>query len=207
MENQNKQSQQEIHRLNTVIAQTQDAFQRQKMQDQAIISQLQTQVVLLENNLRAEATEVNHLKNEVKSQKQKVSHCESEISDLKKQLRDAKANASSNKLRPDQSLNQGECLTSKNGQYKAIMQEDANFVVYDQFKKAIWSSDSYKTSIQGPYHLRMQTDGNLVIYGRNNQPVWASDTYQKGAGASCLVLQDKGKLVIKDRNDSEQWSS
>jgi len=113
----------------------------------------------------------------------------------------------SNKLYPDEALNQGESLVSKSGVFKAIMQEDANFVIYDQNKNPIWSSDSYKTQVSGPYHLRMQTDGNLVIYGLNNEVVWTSETDQKGAGDSCLVLQDEGRLIIKDKHDHEQWSS
>jgi len=207
LENQNASAQREIQRLNIVVSETQNAMEQQKQRDQQSIFRLGQQISGHEQTIRNAENEINSLRSDLQSQKQKVSKFADEISSLKIDLRNAQASQGSNKLRPDQSLNQGESLVSKNGAFKAIMQEDANFVIYDQNKNPIWSSDSYKTQVSGPYHLRMQTDGNLVIYGWNNQVVWASDTYQKGAGGSSLVLQDKGRLIIKDKHDHEQWSS
>lgn len=207
LENQNASAQKEIQRLNMVVSQTQAAFENQKKNDQQAIFRLGQQISGHEQTIRNAENEINSLRSDLQTQKQKVSKFTTEISSLKNELKNAQASQGSNKLRPDESLNQGESLVSKSGAFKAIMQEDANFVVYDQNKNPVWSSDSYKTHVSGPYHLRMQADGNLVIYGWNNQVVWASDTFQKGAGGSSLVLQDKGRLVIKDKHDHEQWST
>ncbi len=50
----------------------------------------------------------------------------------------------------------------------------------------------------------MQTDGNLVLYTTADVPVWSSGTY--GSGATRLVMQDDGNLVLYDI-DRAVWAS
>lgn len=66
-------------------------------------------------------------------------------------------------------------LASTNGLYELVMQGDGNLVIYDFFRKPLWSS---KTNGKGGKKLAMQSDGNLVIYTQENKPVWASNTVQ-----------------------------
>jgi len=50
----------------------------------------------------------------------------------------------------------------------AIMQEDANFVVYSG---TVWSTNTSNPNHQGAY-LVVQDDGNLVVYHLNGTPLW-----------------------------------
>jgi len=84
-----------------------------------------------------------------------------------------------------------EAIISKNGFFRAVMQGDCNFVVYNP-PRALWASgtqgrDSACTAI-------MQGDGNLVVYTQGGAAVWASGT-QGNPGAE-VVMQDDGNLVI-----------
>ncbi|EFJ17894.1 hypothetical protein SELMODRAFT_18365, partial [Selaginella moellendorffii] len=50
------------------------------------------------------------------------------------------------------------------GRYKAIMQQDCNFVLYDSYRdvnKVVWASDTFEKA-KGCY-VNLQMDGNLVL--------------------------------------------
>ena len=74
-------------------------------------------------------------------------------------------------------LKQTERITSQNGTYYLVMQEDGDLVLYaseaNEPDKTLWSSG---TNSSGPNHLEVQSDGNLVVYDSSNEPVWASDS-------------------------------
>ena len=103
------------------------------------------------------------------------------------------AAAPADRLSPGQRLKGAgsEAIISKNGFFRAVMQGDCNFVVYNP-PRALWASgtqgrDSACTAI-------MQGDGNLVVYTQGGAAVWASGT-QGNPGAE-VVMQDDGNLVI-----------
>jgi hypothetical protein len=54
----------------------------------------------------------------------------------------------------------------------AIMQEDGNFVLYDQTNNPVWASG---TSGNPGAVLAVQDDGNVVVY-LNGNPLWATNT-------------------------------
>ncbi|MEV0323106.1 hypothetical protein ACIBKX_33715 [Streptomyces sp. NPDC050658] len=83
---------------------------------------------------------------------------------------------------------------------RLVMQSDGNLVIYDEFNRARWASN---TVGQG-WTARFQTDGNLVVYTRSNRPVWASNT--AGRPGSRLVIQDDGNVVIYDGSRAV-WAS
>lgn len=83
---------------------------------------------------------------------------------------------------------------------RLVMQSDGNLVIYDEFNRARWASN---TVGQG-WTARFQTDGNLVVYTRSNRPVWASNT--DGHAGSRLVVQDDGNVVIYDGSRAV-WAS
>lgn len=99
-------------------------------------------------------------------------------------------------LATGESLLVNDFLQSDNGQFKAIMQADGNFVVY-KGNAAIWASNT--VHVQGSYFAVMQSDGNFVLYNgtpqRRGQPYWASNTVL-GAGAYLLSLDNDGNLAI-----------
>ncbi len=70
-------------------------------------------------------------------------------------------------------LTKGQEIKSPNGRYRAVMQEDGNFVLYGG--KANWASNTMGRGDR----VIMQDDGNLVVYN-GDLATWASNTYQPG---------------------------
>ncbi|MFE9118195.1 hypothetical protein [Streptomyces sp. NPDC007172] len=87
-------------------------------------------------------------------------------------------------------LNRNQSISSNTA--RLVMQSDGNLVVYDEFNRARWASN---TVGQG-WTARFQTDGNFVVYTASNRPVWASNTDRHPG--SRLVVQDDGNVVIYD---------
>jgi len=91
------------------------------------------------------------------------------------------ASAFGNQLTAGETLSNGDYITSANGWYKGIMQNDGNFVVYKKpgpqgipGNNAVWATNTVRGS--GSYQLRMQTDGNVVLYRNGSEVLWASNT-------------------------------
>jgi hypothetical protein len=99
-------------------------------------------------------------------------------------------------LAAGETLTVNQALTSNNNLYRAIMQNDGNFVVY-KGSAPVWASNSVRGA--GNYFAAMQGDGNFVLYlGTPQAPgaaYWASNTAQ-GAGAYQLSLGDDGSLAL-----------
>jgi hypothetical protein len=93
-------------------------------------------------------------------------------------------------LNPGEQLLRGEWLTSHNGQYIFVLQDDGNLVLYGP-TGPLWASNTAGRSVRTAI---MQHDGNLVMYGYDGQSVWDSNT--PGQPLSWLTLQDDGKVVI-----------
>ena len=110
-------------------------------------------------------------------------------------------------LTDGQSIKQGEFLVSKNGSFKLIMQKDGNLVIYDMYKKAIWSTH---TNHKGGERLLMRNDGILTVYKKNNSHAWSSSKKKRKGGTHILKMQDDGNLVdyhnYKNKNKAI-WSS
>ncbi|WAS96580.1 lectin [Nannocystis punicea] len=81
-------------------------------------------------------------------------------------------------------------ITSANGRYSLIMQNDGNLVIYNQ-GSAIWATNTAGTDGETAV---MQTDGNFVLYRVNGTPLWASNT--AGRPVSYVIMQDDGNLVV-----------
>ena len=60
--------------------------------------------------------------------------------------------------------------------FSLTMQTDGNLVMYDQYGRAVWSSNTYAKG-QAPHKLIMQSDANLVIYDNNWVPIWHTNTF------------------------------
>ena len=77
-------------------------------------------------------------------------------------------------LATNQVFEHGDFLVSPNAVYKAIMQDDGNFVVY-QGATVIWASGLPPAGVSGPYRAVMQADGNFVVSEVTGTVVlWAS---------------------------------
>ncbi len=100
------------------------------------------------------------------------------------------------------SMSLDQYLHSPSGQYKLLMQDDGNVVLYGP-AGATWASN---TAGSGGTSINMQGDGNLVIYTSAGTPVWSTGT--QGTGASNrLTLQDDGNLVLYTGAGNAVWSS
>jgi hypothetical protein len=94
------------------------------------------------------------------------------------------------------------------GQLHLVYQNDGNFVLYCS-AKPIWASNTGGSATYIAAYTTFQTDGNLVVYEYDYygtpSPLWASGTYNKGA--TKLVLQGDGNLVIYNRSSQVLWAS
>ena len=95
----------------------------------------------------------------------------------------------------------GQYITSANGRYKFIYQNDGNLVLYDG-SRPLWASS---TNGQPGGVCIMQEDGNLVFYIPVDRPIWASNT--AGNPNSRLVVQDDGNMVIYSPNGKAIWAT
>lgn len=87
-------------------------------------------------------------------------------------------------------LTVNQAIVSPDGQNRAVMQPDGNFVLY-QGGIAAWATG---TNGSGATRVTMQRDSNLVIYDAAGRPKWASGT--SGSGADALTVQNDGNLVV-----------
>ena len=105
------------------------------------------------------------------------------------------------RLSINETLPAGSDLTSPNGQHRASMQTDGNFVISRRDGTPKWATGTDGRAIGD---IVMQDDGNLVMYDANG-PVWASGTDQHPGAV--LVLQDDGNLVIYAPDGTPLWAT
>lgn len=103
------------------------------------------------------------------------------------------------KLTTNQTVQSRDYLLSENGQSLLAVQPDGNLVLYRDFNKVPWSSNSTGAAKQ----LIMQSDGNLVLYNKDNFPIWNSRT--GGNPGARLELQSDGNLVIYSAANAVLW--
>ncbi|TKS87599.1 hypothetical protein D9C73_021723 [Collichthys lucidus] len=108
---------------------------------------------------------------------------------------------SKNYLSKNDELRKGDYLMSNNGQWKAIFQDDGNFVIYGW--KPVWASDTWGSDA---VRLCMQSDCNLVMYNQCDSPRWCTRTDRPCSTMCRLQLTDEGNLVLY-RESEEIWSS
>ncbi|MCJ8732988.1 hypothetical protein PDJAM_G00217750 [Pangasius djambal] len=108
---------------------------------------------------------------------------------------------SRNFLSMNEELHKGDFLLSNNQEYKAIFQDDGNFVVYGW--KPLWASDT--CGITDAQRLIMQEDCNLVMYV-SDKPVWATNTSCSCVNRCRLTLGNDGILVVNN-DGNVVWKS
>ncbi|XP_037613234.1 lectin-like isoform X2 [Sebastes umbrosus] len=108
---------------------------------------------------------------------------------------------SKNYLSKNDELRKGDSLVSNNEQFKAVFQEDGNFVLYSW--KPIWASATDGSDV---FRLCMQADCNLVMYNKENEPRWQTNSAKGDSNMCRLYLTNEGKLVLNKESD-EIWNS
>ena len=116
------------------------------------------------------------------------------------------AQGSDGTLRPGEELAQGESVVSPNGQYRLILQNDGNLVLYATASDtALWDS---RTVGQSDRRLVMQHDGNLVLYElplAQLKALWHSGTHD--SPGAFLTVGDDGDLNIGLDDGTVLWST
>jgi hypothetical protein len=111
--------------------------------------------------------------------------------------------ASGDDMQPGEVLTSNASVTSADGRFRLIYQEDTNLVLYrDPDIVALWD---IRPQRGGVGVCIMQQDGNLVVYNASAEAVWASNT--AGNPGSRLVVQDDGNVVIYRPDGTPVWAS
>ncbi|XP_060734716.1 B-type lectin plumieribetin-like [Tachysurus vachellii] len=112
---------------------------------------------------------------------------------------------SKNFLSMDEELQKGDFLLSNNGEYKAIFQEDGNFVVYGW--KPVWASNTNGQT--NAKRLIMQEDCNCVMY-TDDTVLWHTNTHNSNVKRCRLTLRNDGRLFVENDGavvwKSTKWS-
>lgn len=131
-----------------------------------------------------------------------------DVVSLKKMTTNNKGSSISCTSKNNTLLSKGQQLTSPDGKYFAIMQNDGNFVVYYKTPVkniVIWAA--YTQGNPGAY-LALQQDGNLVIYNSSSRWIWQSKTSNRPFSDYILSLGNDGILRLRRKKDGRQlWSS
>ncbi len=105
-------------------------------------------------------------------------------------------------LATNQTLTQGQYLTSSNSKFFVTMQTDGNFVAYNGSApsnqgSSVWATNILKSG--GLFYALMQGDGNFVVYAGTPpstvDPIWASDTNWAN-GQYWFVMGNDGYLYV-----------
>jgi hypothetical protein len=102
-------------------------------------------------------------------------------------------------------LHQGDSIYSEGGEYRLVMQDDGNLVLYAQgpvVQRALWNSQT--AGNPGAYAV-MQADGNFVVFSSSGSALWSSGT--SGHPGAYLALQDDSNLIVYSQDVSALWST
>ncbi|KAM4606122.1 B-type lectin plumieribetin-like [Polymixia lowei] len=108
---------------------------------------------------------------------------------------------SRNYLSKNDELRKGDFLISNNREWKAVFEDDGNFVIYGW--KPIWSTDTAGSDV---YRLCMQADCNLVLFNKSDNPKWHTNSSKGDCNMCRLHLTDAGTLLVQ-RESVDIWSS
>ena len=97
-------------------------------------------------------------------------------------------------------LIQGQTVTSANGQYTLVMQQDGNLVEY-QGSNLLWSTGTNQTTTTFAF---MQGDGNFVLTDAQLNHVWSTGT--NNHSGAYLMVENNGSIGIF-QNGSVIWCS
>lgn len=110
--------------------------------------------------------------------------------------------ANSANLYSDQVIYKGQTLSSDDGRYRLVMQDDGNLVYYNT-STSNWKF-RWATFTQNRGHLAvMQEDGNFVVYDLNWNAVWQTST--NGHPGAFIAAQSDGNLVVY-QNGVPYWN-
>lgn len=104
-----------------------------------------------------------------------------------------------NSIRASFTMDQFDHLLSLNGCYKAIMQEDGEFALYQvQDSKLLWGSDSKRSVEEGPFRLEVTDMGDMQILSRDRviKQISVDSGGRHAKGPFTLIMEDDGMLAL-----------
>jgi hypothetical protein len=102
-----------------------------------------------------------------------------------------------------QGLLRGQSLTSSDGRFTLILQNDGNLVIYDPSNQPLWASNTWGHPEAA--EAIMQNDGNFVVYDVAARALWSTNT--SGNPGAWVIMQSDGNLVLYDSNGQPLWAS
>ncbi|MFB8171442.1 hypothetical protein ACFC60_26220 [Kitasatospora purpeofusca] len=110
----------------------------------------------------------------------------------------------SSTLKSGEALATEENLTSSNGRFQLIFQNDGNLVLADLEAGGVvvWNSAS---ADRGATEARMQEDGNFILFDPSGEAQWATGT--DGNDGACVSVTDDGNVVITRDGDGTLWET
>ena len=104
-----------------------------------------------------------------------------------------------NLCHPNEILEKGSSIESKNGVYKLILRESGKLELMCN-DTSLWSSETKNPDVDV---FQYQSNGNLVIRKADGTCLWESKTMHDVNPPDRLVLQDDGNLVLYAGNTSK----
>ncbi|KAK3397121.1 hypothetical protein B0T20DRAFT_356024 [Sordaria brevicollis] len=111
---------------------------------------------------------------------------------------------SKDRLNAGEELTNGQRISSPNGEYTLVMQEDCNLVLCRKGESPIWERG--KTPGVAAERLVFRKDGELELLTWSGDQKWATGTAGRGNSNSFFAIRDDGNLVI-ETDGQIAWSS
>lgn len=109
--------------------------------------------------------------------------------------------ATGHEMRAGQALRR-ESLTSENGRFTLVHQDDGNIVLYEnETLRAWWASNT--CGAESAFCALRETDG-LGLFSPGGKRIWSTGATRP---AATLVVQDDGNVTIADVDGATVWSS
>ncbi|KAI8585033.1 hypothetical protein BDZ88DRAFT_55243 [Geranomyces variabilis] len=104
----------------------------------------------------------------------------------------------------------GGCIISQTRVYKACMQTDGNFVIYNVAggkMTALWSTWMHNGLGGGVQGVLNPNDGRFSVIDATGVSTWSSPAGAKVNNRFYMRMQDDGNLLVKDFDENVLWSS